>query len=89
MNQVNLSQAWRRCPNAFDPAQQFGAVTVCAVAVQHFDLRAQRNLFAKDPDRRSLLDDPSAKCVLGLEAYYKDCVARIGRTVGEVVNNAS
>src|SRR5688572_6182629 len=50
MDEMNLSQAWRLRANPFNPSEQFVPVAVCAIPVQDFNLRAQRNLFAKHPD---------------------------------------
>ena len=89
MNQMNLSQTWRLRTNPFNPSEQFVPVAVCAIPIQDFNLRAQRNLFAKHPDGGSFFDDPSAECVFGLKAYYKNGVARIVCAVREVVNNST
>ena len=50
MDQMDLSKTWRLRANPFNPSEQFVPVAVRAIPVQDFNLRAQRNLFAKHPD---------------------------------------
>lgn len=72
-----------------EPLPELVAIAMRTVAGEHFDARTEGDLVAEDAQHRCPLDDAATEGVLGLETDDEDGVPRIGRTMREVVQNAS
>ena len=72
-----------------DPGSELCTVCVCAVPVDDHNLRAERNLIAKDTQQWPPFHDPASERMLGLETDDEHCVSRIRRPLRKVVQDAA
>ena len=59
------------------------------IAIDDFDPRMESDVFAKYLKNRLPLYHPSPQCVLGLKAYYQDCIPRIARSLRQVMQDTA
>ena len=59
------------------------------VAVDRFDTSPERNLFTENAQKRSLLNNTPSKRVLGHESDDENGIARVTRTVLEMVQDST
>ena len=76
-------------PHGVQPMAQLGAIPMCTVAIQNFNLRVQLHFFAKHLDDRPLLHNAAAQRVFSLKADDQNRIPRIGGSVFQVMQNAS
>src|SRR4051794_24085321 len=89
MNEVHVLECRRRFSHRADPVRELGAIRVRAVAVEHFDVRAQLDFLAENFDDRLLFYNAAAECMLRLESDDENGVPRSRCTMREMVEDAS
>lgn len=89
VNEMNVAKFIRLRSHSFNPPKQFRSIAVRAVTVQHFNAGSQRNFVTKDPNGWLSLNDSAAERVLRLKADDEDGVARIMRSVREMMDDAT
>src|SRR5262245_32078180 len=89
VDQPDRWRAFRLRSDGVDPLRQFGSVGVRTVAVQNLYPRTQWHLIAEDLEHWPALHDPSTKRVLRLKADDENGVARVGRAMREMVEDAT
>src|SRR5690349_1968872 len=89
MHKPDRPKVWRLFFHSRKPCDHFGAIGMCAVAINHFDMRMQWHVFAEYLEYWLPLDHAATQGVFRLKTDHQYRVTRIAGALREMMQNAS